>query len=302
MDTRPTSMMVRPNTPQIQELKRRDRGFPEVLRQIPSPPKQIFCRGAALDSLLGRPRVAIVGSRRVSTYGRQVTEQLAGKLAEQGVVVVSGLALGIDAIAHQAALEAGGQAIAVLPGPVDKIYPATNQPLADEILAQGGALVSEYAEDTYSFKQNFIARNRLVAGLSQVLLITEAAEKSGSLHTARFALEQGKDVLAVPGNITVPTFVGTNNLIKSGHAAAVTSYVDVLHVLGLPEHATPVREVRGRNAHEQTVLDLLLKGTTDGEQLLRQSKLSISEFNQVLTMLEIGGKIRSLGANHWSLR
>jgi DNA processing protein len=284
----------------VRKLTPYSKGFPEILRQIPSPPKQLFCRGAPLDELLARPRLAIVGSRSVSPYGRQVTEQLARRLAEQGIIVVSGLALGVDAIGHRAALAAGGLAIAVLPGSLDKIHPATNVRLAEEILNTGGVLVSEYDEGAVTYKQNFIARNRLVAGLSQAVLITEAAEKSGSLHTARFALEQGKDVLAVPGNITALTSVGTNNLIKSG-AVPVTSYLDVLHALGLEDHATPSREVRGRNAHEQTVLDLLLRGVNDGEQLLKQSNLSISEFNQVLTMLEIGGKIRSLGSNHWSL-
>jgi DNA processing protein len=279
-------------------------GLPEELRRIASPPKQLYCRGVDqtnLKELLKRPRVAIVGSRSVTPYGRQVTIQLATKLAEQGIVIISGLALGVDAIAHQAALDAGGLTIAVLPSSVDTIYPASNRSLAERIVSQGGALVSEYGEDEPAFKQNFVARNRLVAGLGQAVLITEAAEKSGSLHTARFALEQGKDVLAVPGNITSPASVGTNNLIKSG-AIPVTSYLDVLHALGLEDHQTPAREVRGRNAHEQTVLDLLLRGVNDGDQLLKQSKLSISEFNQVLTMLEIGGKIRSLGANQWSLR
>lgn len=245
--------------------------------------------------------MAIVGSRSISAYGRRVTMELAGKLAERGIVIISGLALGVDAAAHRAALEAGGLTIAVLPGPVDKIYPATNIRLGEEILARGGALISEYATEGYSFKQNFIARNRLVAGLAQAVLITEAAKKSGSLHTARFALEQGKDVLAVPGNITSLTSVGTNNLIKAG-ATPVTSYVDVLHALGLKDRAEPGRTVRGRNQYEQTLLDLLQKGITDGEQLLKQSDLTPSEFNQALTMLELGGKIHSLGANQWSLR
>jgi DNA processing protein len=280
-------------------LSWRSRSFPECLREIPSPPKWIYYRGA-LSDLLERPRLAIVGSRSVTAYGRHVTEQLAGKLAEQGIVIISGLALGVDAIAHRAALDAGGLALAVLPSSVDKIYPVTNISLAEEILAKGGALVSEYGTDEYAFKQNFIARNRLVAGLAQAVLITEAAEKSGSLHTARFALEQGKDVLAVPGNITVPTSVGTNNLIKAG-ATPITSYSDVLHALGLRGHATSAREVRGRNRHEQIVLDLLLKGVSDGEQLLKQSGLDPSQFNQVLTMLELGGKIRPLSANQWSL-
>lgn len=275
-------------------------GLPDTVRQIPSPPKQLFCRGASLRELLRRPRLAIVGSRAITPYGRQVTTELANELAGQGVIVVSGLAIGVDAVAHRAALDAGGQAIAVLPGPVESIYPRSNNQLGEEIVAKGGALVSEYAAGEPAYKQNFIARNRLVVGLAQALLITEAAEKSGSLHTARFALEQGKDVLVVPGSIKSPASVGTNNLLKSG-ATPVTSYHDVLHVLGLTAHETPVRSIRGRNAHEQAVLDLLLRGLSDGEQLLEQSSLSASEFNQALTMLEIGGKIRSLGANHWAI-
>ncbi|MGC1176947.1 MAG: DNA-processing protein DprA [Candidatus Saccharimonadales bacterium] len=274
--------------------------FPEVLRQIPSPPKQLYHTGVSLEELLERPRVAIVGSRTISPYGRQVTAQLAGQLAEQGVVIISGLALGVDGTAHHAALEAGGLTIAVLPGPLEKIVPSNHQRLAQQILEQGGALVSEYPTGSIPHKQNFIARNRLMSGLAQAVLITEAAERSGSLHTARFALEQGKDVLAVPGDITRSGSVGVNNLIKSG-ATPVTSYLDVLYVLGIEEHQTTAHEVRGRNAHEQRVLDLLLRGINEGELLLQQSELSASQFNQVLTMLEIGGKVRSLGANQWSL-
>lgn len=284
-------------------ISRESTAFPEALRTIPSPPKQIYYRGVSLDKLLTLPRVAIVGSRSVSPYGRQVTEQLTGKLAERGIVIISGLAIGVDAIAHRAALDAGGLTIAVLPGPVESIYPSTNIRLGEEILTTRGALISEYAlgEFEHTYKQHFIARNRLVAGLAQAVLITEAAEKSGSLHTARFALEQGKDVLAVPGNITMITSVGTNNLIKAG-ATPITSYLDVLNVLGLEEDTASARQVRGRNQHEQIVLDLLLKGVSDGEQLLKQSGLTPSEFNQVQTMLELGGKLRPLGNNQWSLR
>ncbi|HVV25891.1 MAG TPA: DNA-processing protein DprA [Candidatus Saccharimonadales bacterium] len=274
--------------------------FPAALRHIPSPPQRIYFRGP-LNDLMERPRLAVVGSRSISPYGRQITEELAGKLAERGMVIVSGLALGVDAAAHRAALAAGGLTIAVLPGPVDNIYPATNIRLAEDILANGGALVSEYAVAEYSFKQNFIARNRLVAGLAQAVLITEAAKKSGSLHTARFALEQGKDVLAVPGNITSKTSVGTNNLIKAG-ATPITSYADVLHALGLRDRTARPEQARSRNQHEQIILDLLQKGLSDGEQLLKQSGLTPSEFNQAQTMLELAGKLRPLGANQWSLR
>jgi DNA processing protein len=284
----------------VRRLTASSLSFPEALRNIPTPPQQLYCRGAPLNDLLQRPRVAIVGSRGISAYGRRVTTELAGKLAERGIVIISGLALGVDAAAHRAALDAGGLTIAILPGPVDKIYPASNIRLGEEILAKGGTLVSEYATEEYSFKQNFIARNRLVAGLAQAVLITEAAKKSGSRHTVDFALEQGKDVLAAPGNITSPTSVGANSLIKSG-ATPVTSYADVLHALGLRDRAVDAKRVHGRNRHEQLVLDLLLKGLADGEQLLKQSGLAASEFNQTLTMLELGGKIRPLGSNQWSI-
>ncbi len=284
----------------IQKYTYQSDKFPAALKAIGNPPKILYHAGADLSELLQRPRVAIVGSRNITPYGRRVTLELAGKLAEQGIVIISGLALGVDGLAHQAALQAGGLTIAVLPAPLEAIAPSTHQALAQEIVANGGALISEYPEGDFPAKQNFIARNRLVSGLAQALLITEAAEKSGSLHTARFALEQGKDVLAVPGNITSPLSVGTNNLIKSG-ATPVTSYLDVLHSLGLQDHQMSAKEVRGRNAHEQLVLDLLLRGVTDGEKLLQESDLTVVAFNQVLTMLELGGKIRALGANQWTI-
>lgn len=273
-------------------------GYPPSLRELGSPPKQLFVLGD-LNEILTRPRVAVVGSRRVSPYGRQVTTQLAGDLARQGIVIVSGLALGVDALAHQAACEADGLTLAVLPGPVETIYPTTHRWLAEKIIRQGGAIVSEYPKGTPAFKQNFVARNRIVAGMCDALLITEAAEKSGSLHTARFALEQGKDVLAVPGNITSPLSAGTNNLLKSG-AQAVTSAEDVLHVLNL-KPAIKARRVKGATPAEQLLIDLICKDINDGAELLAASELAIGEFNQTLTMLEITGKIRSLGANQWTL-
>jgi len=273
---------------------------PTCLQQIPSPPKELFHRGESLEELLKRPCVAIVGSRNISAYGREVTHKLSYELAQQGIVIISGLAYGVDATAHRAALEAGGLTIAVLPASVDEIVPTMHTRLAEQILSQGGALVSEYPPGSIAHKQNFIARNRLVAGLAKAVLITEAAEKSGSLHTARFALDQGKEVLAVPGNITSLTSVGTNNLLRKG-ATPITSVSDVLHVLGLKTRHKASKVVKGRNQNEQTVIDLLASGLTAGDELLKQSQLTPSEFNQVLTMLEIGAKIRPLGNNHWTL-
>jgi len=275
--------------------------IPERLKQLASPPKRLFHVGADLDELLQRPVVAVVGSRKVTPYGRQVTTQLARELAEQGIVIVSGLALGVDALAHEAALEAGGLTIAVLPSPIEQVMPRGHVQLARRIVKQGGALISEYPDGMPALRQNFVIRNRLVAGLCDALLVTEAAQKSGSLHTARFCLEQGTDVLAVPGNITNPIAEGANNLIRAG-ATPITSTEDVLSVLQVRFKAiAPLKVAQGANAHEQAVIDLLKTGLTDAEELQRNSRLDIAAFNQTMTMLELGGKIRPIGANNWAL-
>lgn len=276
--------------------------FPEVLKKIPTPPQKLYVLGDSLSELLLRPCVAIVGSRRVSTYGRHVTEQLAGALARAGVVIVSGLALGVDGIAHQAALDAGGLTIAVLPGGVDHIHPRSHYHLAQRIVAQGGAVLSEHPTNTPIYRSSFVIRNRITAGLSQAVLITEASQRSGTLSTARFALEQGREVLAVPGNITSATSIGTNTLIKNG-ATPVTDVADVFHVLGITNpYSAPVKQApQGSTPQEQTLLDLLFAGITEGDELLIHSKLSVSAYNQALTMLEITGQIRALGSNAWAL-
>jgi DNA processing protein len=274
--------------------------YPEKLRHIAGPPGQLyFCCTQDVKELFMRPCVTIVGSRKVSAYGISVTSGLAGELARAGVVIISGLALGVDSVAHMAALDAGGLTIAVLPSGLANIYPARHNGLARRIVAQGGAVVTEYDETVRPQKWQFIARNRIAAGLCDALLITEAAAKSGSLHTAQFALEQGKTVLAVPGNITSPMSSGTNNLIKSG-ALPVTNADDILLTLG----RTPTEKKKaptGADLQEQILLDLLFSGIQDGDELLKKSKLDVSLFNQTLTMLEIRGHIRALGSNQWGL-
>jgi DNA processing protein len=274
--------------------------FPSSLIHIPNPPKHLYAAGAELAGLMGRPRLAVVGSRRITPYGRQVTAELSGRLAERGVVIISGLAFGVDKTAHLAALDAGGCTVAVLPGPLESVAPASHRYLARRILEQGGALVTEYPPGAEVFKQNFIARNRIVAGLADAVLITEAAEKSGSLHTARFALEQGKDVLVVPGNITSDRSQGANRLLRAG-ATPVTCYEDVLLALGLETAGEAGRAVKGSTDEEQSIIALMQAGVTDGEALLYRSGLSAPVFNGTLTMLEISGKVRPLGGNRWSL-
>jgi DNA processing protein len=284
----------------IKKLTPRDSAYPDKLRHIPQPPKQFFYLAQNIEPLWERPAVAIVGSRKVSAYGRQVTQKLAGELARLGVVIVSGLALGVDGLAHQAALEAGGLTIAVMPCGLNRIYPAAHHSLAKQILLRGGALVSEYPTDNEPRDFQFVARNRIVSGLARGVLITEAAEKSGSLHTANFALEQGREVFAVPGNITSMLSVGTNNLIKVG-ATPVTSIEDVLNVLGLEAAHRPPAKILAANEEEHRVLTLLADGVSEADALLKQSKLAPIIFNQTLTMLEISGKVRAAGNGNWTL-
>lgn len=273
--------------------------FPETLRTIAGPPNELYYAGP-LEELLDRPRLAVVGSRKVSPYGRNVTTKLAAAVAGQGIVIVSGLAFGVDALAHQAALDAGGLTIAVLPSSLDQIYPASHRNLAQRIVDNGGALVTEYANTPSVPKHHFIARNRLISGLSNATLITEAALKSGSLHTARFTLEQGHELLAVPGSIFSDTSVGTNNIIKAG-AVPVTCLEDILFAMKLQPTMSTQKTITGANAFEQAILDALMNGISDGDEMLTFSQLEITQFNQALTMLEITGKIRSLGANNWAL-
>ncbi len=284
----------------VNSLKHDDPDFPEILRHIPSPPRQLFWLGDPPKSFLDKPRVAVVGSRQASSYGAQVTERLVSTLAKAGVVIVSGLSLGIDSIAHQASLKAGGLTIAVLPSGLDQIYPASHLALAKQIVESGGCLISEYPPGAEIYRSNFIARNRLISGLADILLITEAAKSSGTMHTAGFALEQGRSVMAVPGNINSLGSEGCNNLIKNG-ATPVTAANDVLAELGI-ELSTP----RGSRAfrsgvNEQKIFDLIRSGIGDQRQLAAAARLNQPQLSAALRVLEINGYIRAESGS-WSLK
>lgn len=269
--------------------------------ELAQPVQQLFYQGEGFLELMNQPLVAIVGSRKVSPYGRSVTIRLSSELARAGVVIVSGLALGVDSIAHQAVLDAGGKTIAVLPSGLDRVYPASHQVLAQRIVAQGGALVTEYpATGELPQKYQFIARNRIIAALSRGVLVTEAAQKSGSLHTADFALELGLEVFAVPGNITSPNSMGTNTLIKNG-ATPVTIAQDILETLGVSPVASAAK-YQPANQAEAVILSLLKQDEALPSDLLEASQLDSALFNQTITMLEINGVIYMSGASQWSLR
>ena len=255
----------------------------------------------------GRPAtVAIVGSRHNTKYGQEVAYQLAHELAEQGVLIVSGLAFGIDTIAHRGCLDAGGVTIAVLGTAIDDIYPRTHECVAKEILELGGAIISEYAPGSAPFpKTSFLERNRLISGLSDIVVVVEAAERSGSLNTATHALEQGKTVFAVPGNITNPYSQGCNKLIKQG-AIPYTAPEDILRELFPQDFAKRHKHLKkqhlfGDTDVETKILQAIASGARTGEQIMKLIHLPPEVFNQTTTLLEIKGRINSLGANHWGL-
>ncbi|HEX8097843.1 MAG TPA: DNA-processing protein DprA [Pyrinomonadaceae bacterium] len=200
--------------------------YPALLREIFDPPVTLYVKGA-WEECLDQPCVAMVGSRRCSTYGQNAATMLARDLASRGVTIISGLARGIDAASHRGALEAGGRTVAVMGTGLDQVYPRDHKKLAEEILARGGAVVSEFPLESPPSPQNFPYRNRVISGLSLGVVVVEAAENSGSLITARMALEQGREVYAVPGNITSKNSFGTNYLIKGAGAKLVQQWQDV---------------------------------------------------------------------------
>jgi DNA processing protein len=279
---------------QISKLAVTDPAYPDQLRQIASPPQRLFICGQLPDA----PMVAIVGTRRPTDYGRRVTYQLASELAQAGIAIVSGLAYGLDAVAHQAALDAGGKTVAILAGGLDVIYPAGHRRLAQDILTKGGALVSENDSDSMSFKSSFPARNRIISGLSLAVIVPEAG--SGSMITASHALGQDRLVMAVPGNITSYPSAGPNNLIKAG-AIPITDSSDVLAALDFKKVGQPSVAIP-KSSEEALILDLMKQGLSKTDELIRQSQLPAAQFANVISLMEITGKVRNLGAGNWIVR
>jgi DNA processing protein len=280
--------------------------FTERLSLIDDAPERLYYVGTLPETPV--PVVAIVGTRKPTKYGTEVTQRIAYDLAKKGVVIVSGLALGVDALAHRAALEAGGVTVGVVINELPDISPRTNVPLAKQMIAQGGAVVSEWGVGDGAFftKASFLRRNRLVSGLSDAIIITEAAAQSGTFNTAAHALAQGREVFVVPGNITSPLSEGCNNLLKQG-ATPITEARDVLEVIAphlLPSHKNGAQTnlLFGDTPAETTILQLIATGVRDGEQLQQQSQLSAADFSTALTMLEINGLVKALGANQWTIR
>ncbi len=283
----------------INTMSPQDSKYLQIITTIAIPPKKLHFIGKIPASRI--PTVAIVGSRKPTAYGKEVTYQLAFDIAKRGVMIISGLALGVDAIAHRAALDAGGKTLAVLANGVDIIYPATNRDLASDVLAHEGAIISEYEPGTEARDFQFLERNRIVSGLSDAIIVTEAAARSGTLSTAAHALEQGREVFVVPGNITSPLSAGCNSLIKQG-AHPITCAEDVLEIIA-PELLRPQSLLPlGSTPLESKIISLLQSGIRDGEELQGLSEVDVVEFSRAITMMEISGTIRALGGNQWTLR
>ena len=265
---------------------RSEAGFPPLLRELHDPPVGLFLRGDAEPELLASPAVAIVGARACSSYGAQIARLLGGELAAAGLVVVSGLARGVDGEAHRGALEARGKTVAVLGCGVDRDYPAAHAQLARGI-GETGLVVSEYAPGVEPAPWRFPARNRIIAGLAAATVIVEARERSGALITADFALEAGREVFAVPGEITSALSVGTNALLRVG-ATPLTSADDVLQSLGI--EPAPASEIElGEDA--AAVLAALAAESAAADQLGRLTGLDAATLASALTDLELAGAV-----------
>ena len=287
------------NMLKINIISPQDNSFLQIIEPIALMPRKLYYIGKLPAERT--PTVAIVGTRKPTKYGHEVTHRLTYELASRGIVIVSGMALGVDAIAHRAAIEAHSTTIAVQANGLDRLYPAANRQLGEDIIKQGGAIISEYEPDVAARDFQFLARNRIVSGLSDAVIITEASARSGTLNTARHALEQGKEVFVVPGNITSPLSAGCNALLRQG-ATPVTRVEDIIEVIA-PHLLTPQTQLAlGNNPLQMLIIELLQSGLRDGDQIHAATNAPASEFSTELTMLELQGTIRSLGANQWTLR
>lgn len=295
-----------------------DGSYPDLLREIADPPMTLYVRGD-WQACFEQPCVGVIGSRNCSTYGKNASEMLSRELASRGITIVSGLARGIDTLAHRGAIDGKGRTVAVLGTGIDGVYPRENTRLAQEIIDAGGAIVSQFPLGTPPLKDNFPYRNRIISGLSLGVLIVEASERSGSLITARLAMEQNREVMAVPGNITSGNSFGTNYLIKAG-AKLVQQWQDV--VTELPSHISAVilppkveSQGNGKASKQQEIIPsdisererkiwslLPADESIHIDELLAISGLSFGDLNTALVSLDIRDLIRVLPGKNYARR
>ncbi len=281
----------------VQVVTIKDENYPKLLKEIYNPPPLLYFKGKLKTDELP---LAVVGTRKISNYGRQVCEQLVGDLTLSGFSIISGLALGIDACAHLTAVKKEGRTIAVLGSGLDKahIYPSHNRYLAEQIVNSGGCLFSEYPLGTIALKQHFPHRNRIIAGLALGTLIIEAAASSGSLITAKYALEFNREVMAVPGNIYAPSSAGCNELIKQG-AKPILSIEDILEEFSL-EKSIQVKQTQENlrlTEEEEDLLEIITNEPQHFNELVKKSNKPAAEIASTLSLLEIKGLVKNTGGS-----
>ncbi|MBT4277810.1 DNA-protecting protein DprA [Candidatus Falkowbacteria bacterium] len=287
---------------QIKVITIESENYPEMLKSINNPPFLLFYKGTLKK--LSRS-LAIVGTRAMSAYGKQATYNIATELSNNGLTIVSGLALGIDTIAHKSALEANGKTIAVLGSGINKenIYPQANQNLTEQIINSGGAIISEHPPGTEALHFHFPMRNRIVSGLSLGTLVIESKEKGGSLITAEYALEQNRKLFAVPGNIYKQNYVGTNNLIKTGQAKLVTNAENILKELKIEKtpNGSTRKIINPKTEEEKIILKHLNFEPININKLTKLTNLGFSKISSTLTMMELNGWIKNMGNMNYAL-
>jgi DNA processing protein len=274
-----------------------DELYPPRLKEIEQPPPVLYVRGELLPE--DHFAVAIVGTRKVTPYGRQITEELSAFLASNGVTVVSGLARGVDAVAHSAALKAGGRTLAVLGSGVDRIYPPENRALAEQMMTRG-ALISDYPVGTAPDASNFPPRNRIISGLSLAVVVVEAGETSGALITAEFAAEQGREIFAVPGSILAPQSKGTNKLIQNGALPLLTPQ-DLMQALNLTRVGAQksARKILPADEVEAQLMNTIGSEPMHVDEIRNQTGLPVEKVSAALVMMELKGMVRQIGGMNY---
>ena len=271
--------------------------YPAQLRDISDPPYVLFCKGNV--KLFATDCLAVIGTRKVSSYGRRIAKDFTAILSEY-FTIVSGLAYGVDGIAHETTLDEQGKTIAVLGGGLLNVYPAANQGLADRIVANGGLLVSEYGLRAIPMAYNFPHRNRIVSGLSRGVLVCQAPAKSGTLSTVDLALDQGKDIFVVPGEIYDASFSGSNRLIKTVQAACVTTPRDIVDFYGFDRKPSATQSYQV-SMEEQAIVNVLARGQMSFDELVTQTGLAPAQLNFLLANMEIKSIIVRLSGNLYRL-
>jgi len=288
------------NAAKIKQVSLAEENYPSLLKEISGPPKEIFYLGDFLDSsLMSSPKVAIVGTRKATALGRAIAKDMAQKFAQKGIIVVSGLAMGIDTAAHEGALAGNGKTIAVLACGLDSIYPRQNENLARGIIENGGAVISEYPAGTEAFKNHFLERNRIVSGLSIATIVIEAPRESGALVTARLAAEQGREVFVAPGPINHPNYFGSHKLIRDG-ARLINSIEDIFEDLGMEFNTENSVAAAGLNDEERIIFEAIFNCGKNAkvDKIIELARLEPQKVNQILALLVIKGIIKETGGGY----